>query len=53
MCWNDDILFFRDEDDSLNTKNSLNMISLHVIHYEPVKHHDIVSSAYPEVFFKF
>ncbi|VDK87712.1 unnamed protein product, partial [Litomosoides sigmodontis] len=38
-----------DEDDSSNTKSPLNMISLHVIHYEPVKHHDIVSSARSEV----
>ncbi|CAG9535818.1 unnamed protein product [Cercopithifilaria johnstoni] len=38
-----------DEDDDPNTKSSLSTISLHVIHYEPVKHNDIVSSAYPEV----
>ncbi|KAL3985045.1 hypothetical protein ACH3XW_37015 [Acanthocheilonema viteae] len=40
---------FEEEDDSSNTKSSLSMVSLHVIHYEPLKYHDIVSSTYPEV----
>lgn len=44
--------FFRDEDDGLNTKNSQTTISLHVIHYERVNHHDIVSSVYPEICLK-
>uniref|UniRef100_A0A915Q8E3 Mini-chromosome maintenance complex-binding protein n=1 Tax=Setaria digitata TaxID=48799 RepID=A0A915Q8E3_9BILA len=39
-----------EEDDyDLNAKSSSNIMSLHVIHYELVEHHSIVSSAHPEV----
>uniref|UniRef100_A0A0R3S6M5 Mini-chromosome maintenance complex-binding protein n=1 Tax=Elaeophora elaphi TaxID=1147741 RepID=A0A0R3S6M5_9BILA len=38
-----------DDDDGPNAKNSLGLISIHVIYYERVKNHDIVSSVYPEV----
>uniref|UniRef100_A0AAF5PUU2 Mini-chromosome maintenance complex-binding protein n=1 Tax=Wuchereria bancrofti TaxID=6293 RepID=A0AAF5PUU2_WUCBA len=38
-----------EDDDDPDTKSSLSMMSLHVIHYEPVEYHDIVSLAHPEV----
>uniref|UniRef100_A0A183I4B7 Mini-chromosome maintenance complex-binding protein n=1 Tax=Onchocerca flexuosa TaxID=387005 RepID=A0A183I4B7_9BILA len=38
-----------EDDNGSNTKNLLGMLSLHVIYYELVEHHDIVSSVHPEV----
>ncbi|EFO18211.2 hypothetical protein LOAG_10284 [Loa loa] len=37
------------DDDNSDTRNSLTMRSLHVIHYELVEHHDIVASTHREV----
>ncbi|KAM3717922.1 Mini-chromosome maintenance complex-binding protein [Dirofilaria immitis] len=38
-----------EDDDGSNVKNPSRMISLHVIHYEPVEYRAIVSSVHPEV----
>ncbi|VDN95437.1 unnamed protein product [Brugia pahangi] len=38
-----------EDDDDPNTKSSVSMMSLHVIHYKPVEYHNTVSLAHPEV----